>query len=430
MGCVSAARKSPKLKAAIHVDTGMNRLGLTVPQGLTLKDSSELKDFETALLMSHFVSAEESDNPLNVQQIEAFQAVRASLPGIPASLANSSGIFLKDKPHFDLARPGYALYGGNPTPDRGQSHARRSSGSKAASCSCAGSRRITRSAITAAGLPSTQRRIATLSVGYADGYPRSSSARGKSGDELLAGMALVGGQPCPFAGNVSMDLITVDVTDVPEAQVKRGDTVTLIGGDLTIDEVGRRAGTIGYEILTNLGCALRPRLSRGRRLMAKRVTPPSSARNAARSITAGKASARPAAAGTPSSRKPAPQARWRARSPRARPAPRAGSSRSKACPARPRKRRARPPASPSSTASPAAASCTARSSCSAAIRASASRRSSCRPPPPWPSAASASPTSRAKRRWRRCACAPSVSASARRPSNSPPRPMSRTSSRP
>ena len=66
-------------------------------------------------------------------------------------------------------------------------------------------------------------------------------------------MALVAGQPCPFAGNVSMDLITVDVTDVPETQVKRGDTVTLIGGDLTVDEVGRRAGTIGYEILTNLG---------------------------------------------------------------------------------------------------------------------------------------------------------------------------------
>jgi alanine racemase len=90
-------------------------------------------------------------------------------------------------------------------------------------------------------------------VGYADRYPRSASARGKSGDELLAGMALVAGHPCPFAGNVSMDLITVDVTDVPEAEVQRGDTVTLIGGDLTVDEVGRRAGTIGYEILTNLG---------------------------------------------------------------------------------------------------------------------------------------------------------------------------------
>ena len=241
-----------RFHAAIHVDTGMNRLGLTVPQGLTLKDRAELQDFETALLMSHFVSAEESDNPLNVQQIEAFNAVRSSLPGIPASLANSSGIFLKEKPHFDLARPGYALYGGNPTPD--QANPMKPVVGLAA--------RISQLRWVEADhtvgyngrwLALTRRRIATLSVGYADGYPRSSSARGKSGDELLAGMALVAGRICPFAGNVSMDLITIDVTEVPENQVERGDTVTLIGGDLTIDEVGRRAGTIGYEILTNLG---------------------------------------------------------------------------------------------------------------------------------------------------------------------------------
>ncbi|HZW46279.1 MAG TPA: alanine racemase, partial [Microvirga sp.] len=95
-----------KYAAAIHVDTGMNRLGLTVPQGLTLKDRAELKDFETALLMSHFVSAEESGNPINLRQIEAFRSVRETLPGVRASLANSSGIFLKEKPHFDLVRPG------------------------------------------------------------------------------------------------------------------------------------------------------------------------------------------------------------------------------------------------------------------------------------------------------------------------------------
>jgi alanine racemase len=99
----------------------------------------------------------------------------------------------------------------------------------------------------------SRRRIATLSVGYADGYPRSASARGKSGEELLAGQALVAGRVCPFAGNVSMDLITVDVTEVPENEIQRGDAVTLIGEDLTVDEVGRRAGTIGYEILTGLG---------------------------------------------------------------------------------------------------------------------------------------------------------------------------------
>jgi alanine racemase len=230
----------------------MNRLGLTVPQGLTIKDRAELKDFETSLLMSHFVSAEESDNLLNQQQIEAFQAVRATLPGITASLANSSGIFLEAKPHFDLARPGYALYGGNPTPDR-DNPMKPVVGLEARIVQLRWVEADHSVGYNGRWLALEKRRIATLSVGYADGYPRAASARGKSGDELLAGMALVAGRTCPFAGNVSMDLITIDVTDVPENQVQRGDTVTLIGGDLTVDEVGRRAGTIGYEILTNLG---------------------------------------------------------------------------------------------------------------------------------------------------------------------------------
>jgi alanine racemase len=151
-----------------------------------------------------------------------------------------------------LVRPGYALYGGNPTPDR-DNPMRPVVGLEGRIVQLRWVEADHTVGYNGRWLALDKRRIATLSVGYADGYPRSSSARGRSGDELLAGMALVAGQPCPFAGNVSMDLITVDVTDVPEAQVKRGDTVTLIGGELTIDEVGRRAGTIGYEILTNLG---------------------------------------------------------------------------------------------------------------------------------------------------------------------------------
>ncbi|MBJ6126650.1 alanine racemase [Microvirga splendida] len=241
-----------KLNAAIHVDTGMNRLGLTVAQGLTLKDRGELKDFETALLMSHFVSAEESDNPLNRQQIEAFEAIRASLPGIPASLPNSSGIFLRDKPQYALVRPGYALYGGNPTPDQ-DNPMRPVVGLEARIVQLRWVEADDTVGYNGRWLASAKRRIATISVGYADGYPRAASARGRSGDDLLAGTALVAGQRCSFAGNVSMDLITIDVTDVPEGRVKRGDTVTLIGGELTVDEVGRRAGTIGYEILTGLG---------------------------------------------------------------------------------------------------------------------------------------------------------------------------------
>jgi alanine racemase len=241
-----------KRAAAIHVDTGMNRLGLTVSQGLALKDRAELKDFETALLMSHFVSAEESDNPINIRQIEAFSTVREAFPGVRASLANSSGIFLKEKPHFDLVRPGYALYGGNPVPDRDNPMSP-VVGLEARIVQLRWVEEDDTVGYNARWLALGRRRIATLSVGYADGYPRSASARGKSGEELLAGTVLVAGRPCPFAGNVSMDLITVDVTDIPESDIKRGDTVTMIGGSLTIDEIGRRAGTIGYEMLTNLG---------------------------------------------------------------------------------------------------------------------------------------------------------------------------------
>jgi alanine racemase len=240
-----------QMKAAIHVDTGMNRLGLTVPEGLTLKDRGALKDFDTSLLMSHFVGAEESDNPVNARQIEAFEAVRATLPSIPASLANSSGIFLKEKPHFDLVRPGYALYGGNPTPER-DNPMRAVVELQARIVQL---RWVEEDTVGYNGrwLALGKRRIATLSVGYADGYPRAASARGKSDEVLLAGQVLAAGCRCSFAGNVSMDLIAVDVTDVPEGEIKRGDTVTMIGGALGVDETGRRAGTIGYEILTGLG---------------------------------------------------------------------------------------------------------------------------------------------------------------------------------
>jgi alanine racemase len=240
-----------RFKAAVHVDTGMNRLGLTVPEGLALRDRTGLQDFDLALLMSHFVSAEEGGNPLNGQQIEAFQAVRQSLPGTPASLANSSGIFLARKPHFDLVRPGYALYGGNPTPDRDNPMSP-VVGLEGRIVQLRWIEQDQTVGYNGRWTALERRRVATISVGYADGYPRSASARGNSSETVLAGMALVNGRRCPFAGNVSMDLIAVDVTEAAH-QVQRGDTVTLIGGDLTVDEVGRRAGTIGYEVLTSLG---------------------------------------------------------------------------------------------------------------------------------------------------------------------------------
>lgn len=246
----SAGRRLP---AAVHVDTGMNRLGLRVDEALALAGEAMLAEIELALVMSHLVSAEEPENPINGRQIEAFATVRAAFPGVPASLANSSGIFLPRASHQNLVRPGYALYGGNPTPGRENPmrpvvrlEARIVQLRTVGPGDTAGYN----GQWTATG----PRRLATISVGYADGYPRAASATdAKREAGTGAGEAIVAGRRCPFAGRVSMDLITLDVSGVPDAEVARADLATLIGDALTLDEVGAGAGTIGYEVLTSLG---------------------------------------------------------------------------------------------------------------------------------------------------------------------------------
>ena len=248
--CRTEGRRRP---AAVHVDTGMNRLGLRVDEALALAGDPLLSRFEPALLMSHLVSAEAPDDPINARQIAAFARVREAFGRVPASLANSSGIFLPQRPHYDLVRPGYALYGGNPTPSSPNpmhSVVRLEARIVQLRTVEAGETAGYNGTWTASG----QRRLATLSVGYADGYPRAGSVTdAKANAGIPAGEAVVAGRRCPLAGRISMDLLSVDVSAVPEGAVRRGDRVTLIGDDLTVDEVGERAGTIGYEILTNLG---------------------------------------------------------------------------------------------------------------------------------------------------------------------------------
>jgi alanine racemase len=237
------------LPAAIHVDTGMNRLGLRPQEAATVAaDAATRRAFTMSLLMSHFASSEVMADPANARQIATFERARALFPGVPASLCNSSGIFLPERPHLDMVRPGYALYGGNPTP--GAPNPMRAVVRLEA--------RVIQVRDIEAGetvgyncqwTSPRACRIAVLSVGYADGFPRAASAT----DAKSGGVAIVAGQRCPFAGRVSMDLITLDVTDVPAGAVGRGDLVTLVGDDLEVDEVGSRAGTIGYEVLTGLG---------------------------------------------------------------------------------------------------------------------------------------------------------------------------------
>ena len=240
------------LPAALHVDTGMNRLGFSGigdAKWLAANLPSLPALLQIELLMSHFIAAEEPENPFNARQIAEFATVAALLPGIPASLANSSGIFLPQRPFHQLVRPGYALYGGNPVPDQPnpmesvvQLHA-----------PIQQLRQIGRGATAGYGAAWTAQRdsrLAIVGVGYADGFPRGA---GHLDARPGGAWALAQGHPCKIVGRVSMDLMVLDVTDAPEAAVLPGQMVELIGQQAGIDALGMRSGTFGYEILTSLG---------------------------------------------------------------------------------------------------------------------------------------------------------------------------------
>jgi len=234
--------------AALHVDTGMNRLGLSLEEAERLHDKSESELPPLSLVMSHFACAEMPDHPLNAKQIAAFQRVRALFPGTAGSLANSSGIFLGPDAHHDLVRPGVSLYGGNPTP----AHLNPMQPVVELRGRIVQVREIATGETVGYGATWTAQRpsrIAIVSVGYADGILRSAGARaGKPGAH-----AVVAGHLCPFAGAVSMDLIAVDATEVAPRMVQRGAFATLIGNGIGIDDLAAHAGTISYEIFTSLG---------------------------------------------------------------------------------------------------------------------------------------------------------------------------------
>jgi alanine racemase len=233
---------------ALHVDTGMNRLGVTVQESLGIAPRLARPDHGITLLMSHFVASEIASHPRNQEQIQVFRELRALFRGVPASLANSSGIFLGSSAICDLVRPGVAIYGVNPTPEK-KNPMQRVVELKARIAQVRAiefGQTVGYDATWTARRPS---RLAIVSTGYADGYFRSASGS----DQKPGGLALVNGQRCPIVGRISMDLMALDITDVPDHSVRRGDFATLIGEGLEIDEVAELAGTIGYEVLTSLG---------------------------------------------------------------------------------------------------------------------------------------------------------------------------------
>jgi alanine racemase len=234
--------------AAIQIDTGMNRLGLTITEAHGIIPRINAGDHGITLVMSHLVSAELVNNATNARQLTAFREIASLFSNVPASLSNSSGIYLGGQFVFDLVRPGAALYGINPTPEA-DNPMKPVVELKARIIQI---RNVERGETVGYGGTWTARRatrLAIVAAGYADGYFRAASASdGSRGAEVV-----VAGKRCPIAGRISMDLLAVDITDLPPNSARRGHMVTLIGDGITVDELAHHFGTIGYEVLTSLG---------------------------------------------------------------------------------------------------------------------------------------------------------------------------------
>ncbi len=240
-----AQRARARLKTVLQLDSGMTRLGIGEADLLHLVAHPELLDaLDLTLVMSHLACADAPDHPHNARQLAAFRAMSDRLPsGIPRSLAASSGIFLGKEYLFDLVRPGVALYGVNPIPGR-PNPMRPVVRLDARILQL---REVDRGQLVGYGATHAvagRSRIATIGIGYADGWVRSLGNRGH---------AVVAERVVPVVGRVSMDLTTLDVSGVPRDALHEGDWATLIGPSQSIDSVAEQAGTIGYEILTQLG---------------------------------------------------------------------------------------------------------------------------------------------------------------------------------
>ena len=227
---------------AIHVDTGMSRLGFPVADFLAFASGIPRLP-HPSLLVTHLACADEPAHPQNAAQLAAFARCRAVLPGVPSSIGNSAGAVLGASTRGDVVRPGIALYGGNPFVDRRPLPLREVVHVRAPVLQV---RQLPSGAPVGYGathVTMSPRRVATLGIGYADGYPRSLGERGWG--ELR-------GVRVPVLGRVSMDLVVVDLTDVP-GEVLPGDAVTMLGGAVGLDALADAAGTIAYELLTRLG---------------------------------------------------------------------------------------------------------------------------------------------------------------------------------
>jgi alanine racemase len=248
----TAERLKRVLPAALQIDSGMSRLGLQPSEIDRLAERSDwFERINLRLIMSHLACADEPAHRANASQRKRFVDLSRRLPEAPLSLANSAGVFLPKPFHFDLVRPGLALYGVGSKPGQKLVPAFRLDASVIQVRSIEPGTGVGYGLSFKAKRPT---RVATIALGYADGWPRNLSN---------CGAAYYNGVKLPFAGRVSMDTVLLDVTDLPDGALGLGDYVELVGDHQTIEEVAADAGTIPYEILAGLGRRLQRTYTQG-----------------------------------------------------------------------------------------------------------------------------------------------------------------------
>lgn len=231
--------------AALHVDTGISRLGLTAEEAEAVAGGPPL---DLALILSHLACADVPGNPMNQVQLARFRALAARFPGVPRSLANSAGIFLGPDFHFELTRPGIALYGGQASTLE-ESRLDPVVTLEVRILQVHRLRKGTPIGYGATFIAPRDMRVAMVAAGYADGFLRAAG----SSDTKTGAEAWLAGHRLPALGRISMDMSAFDVSEVPEGIAVRGAFVELFGRNVAVDDTAARAGTIGYELLTSLG---------------------------------------------------------------------------------------------------------------------------------------------------------------------------------
>ncbi|HOP18977.1 MAG TPA: alanine racemase [Amphiplicatus sp.] len=235
----------PGAIAALHVDTGMNRLGANERE---LSDIAATRGLKIGLVMSHLACGFDPGHDMNRRQHLAFEKACAEFPGVKRSLSASAGAFMGPAYHYDLIRPGIAIYGAGPF-DRPDPRLKPVARLVAPVVQLRQAKAGESAGYGAACTFRKDARLATVALGYGDGFLRTGSEKGA---------AFVGGALCPIAGRISMDLIILDVTNAPQP-IEIGDKAEFFGPQHPIEDAAEAAGTIAYELLTGLGARLHRR---------------------------------------------------------------------------------------------------------------------------------------------------------------------------